>query len=60
MPSLKLKELYTYLEDMSSDDDFFDSLEVHLKVTPRLMVRIHHDKGQFYMPPFQTAVLQSH
>ena len=41
-----------YLEEVSSNDDFFANLEVHLKVTPLLKVRIHHAKGRFVYPSF--------
>ena len=41
-----------YLEDVSSDDDFFANLEVHPKVTPLLKVHIHHAKGWFVYPSF--------
>ena len=36
MPSLNPR--YTYLEDLSSDDDFFDGLKVHPKVIPCLKI----------------------
>ena len=39
-----------YPEDMSSNDNFFANLEVHLKVL--LKVRIHHTKGWFSYPSF--------
>ena len=52
MPPWKLWALYNYLEDISSDDNIFDGLEVHPKVTPLLKVHICHSKEWFVYASF--------